>query len=234
MNEKALRHALARSDWYAELPTTLAEGIVKEGRILRLRDRPVYLAGDPPNGLFLVLAGEVRVVQNAGDGGQALLGTTNPGTWFGESSMLDGRPRFSDALAVGDTKLLQIGNAAFRKLTAGNVEHYAAFTRLLCDHYRTAMTHIVTTATQPAMTRLAQRLLYFADAEAKANPGRRARGFRLAQRDLATTVGVSRQTLNGLLKEIEAQGLIEIGYARITLKKPAAIERLASSDMLQR
>ncbi|MDP1627151.1 Crp/Fnr family transcriptional regulator [Parvibaculum sp.] len=230
MNGKALRHILSRSEWFAALPPALAEGIVAEARIRRFRNQPIYLTGDAPNGLFLLLAGEVRIVHYAGDGSPALLGATNPGTWFGESSMLDGRPRFSDAVAIGEASVLQLAPPAFRKLTEGSAAHYAAFTRLLCEHYRLAIAHIVSTATLPAMTRLAQRLLYFAEEEGRSLPGRRAVEFRLSQKDLATTVGISRQTLNGLLKQLETQGLIETGYARIILKKPAALQRLARRE----
>ena len=230
MNEKTLRHVLSRSEWFASLPRLLADAVVKEGRLRRVKDAPVYLTGDAPNGLFAVLSGAVRIAQHSDDGRVAHLNTVNPGAWFGESSMLDGEPRFSDAVAVGDVRLLQLGPDAFHRLTANDTAAFAAFTRLLCMHYRTAMSHIVSSATAPAMTRLAQRLLFFARSEGRARPGSRAVEFRLSQQNLASTVGVSRQTLNGLLKELEEQGLIEVGYARIVLKRPAAVARLAREE----
>lgn len=230
MNVSAQRHILSRSEWFAGLPAPLAEAIFKEARLLRLKDAPVYLTGDPPNGLFAVLSGEVHVAQNSGDGRIAHLHSVGPGGWFGESSMLDGEPRFSDADAIGDTRLLRIGRDAFQRLTKENPAFYPAFTRLLCAHYRVAISHIVSSATLPVMTRLAQRLLHFARLEGRSRPGSRAIEFRLSQENLASTVGVSRQTLNGLLKTLEADGLIEIGYARVTLKRPAAIEKLAREE----
>lgn len=51
--------------------------------------------------------------------------------------------------------------------------------------------------------------------------------FCLSQADLANTLGVSRQTLNRQLKQFEAEGLISVGYAELTVRKPAALERLA-------
>jgi len=222
-----MRHMLSRSEWFGSLPASLAEAILMEGRLKRAKNQPIYLTGDQPNGLFAVLSGEVRITQHSDDGRIVHLNTVTPGGWFGESSMLDDGPRFSDAFAAGDTRLFCIGTDAFKRLTRADRETYVWFTRLLCEHYRIAISHIVSSATLPVRTRLAQRLLYFARLEGQSRPGSRHVEFHLSQESLASTVGISRQTLNGLLKSLEAEGLIKTGYGRIMLIRPAAIAKLA-------
>ena len=227
MTREQVRQILSRSKWFSGLPEALAEGILAESRIRRFHSQPVYLTGDEPNGLFLLLSGMVQLVHTTGDGNVVLLGVNNPGSSFGESSMIDGDPRLSDALAIGKVELLHLGNAGFRKLTAENVEHYAAFARLLGIHHRMAMAHIVSSATLPLRTRLAQRLLLFTQLAGRSSADGAKNEFHLSQESLASHLGVSRQTLNKLLKSFEADGLIEIRYGRIVLKAPDAIAERA-------
>jgi len=222
MDRKAINDILRLNPWFAALPASLADGILREGRLRRMDGGLIYAEGDVPNGLFALISGEVRASQTTAEGRTALLMVGRPGSWVGESSMLDGKTRFSDAHAKGRTTLLQITPAAFARLTDGNTAHFACFVQLVCQHYRAAMDHIVNTSNAPLATRLAQRLLSLA-------AGNKApeRGLKLSQSDIADTLGVSRQTLNKQLKQFEAEGLITIAYTKITLKRPAALTKLA-------
>lgn len=224
-----LREVLERNAWFRGLPAALAQGILAEGRLRRFDDQLIYAAGDAPNGLFALISGEVRVVQTTQEGRSALLMIGSPGVWFGETAMIDGEPRSSDATAYGRVELLHISPAAFRRLTADNAAHYAAFARQVCDQYRKAMDFIVTTSSLPLRVRLAQRLVGLARGHGKAVRGGVAIDLRLSQETLADTVGVSRQTLNRALKRMETEGMISVGYGAVTVRDAAALEAVARS-----
>lgn len=228
----AVREALERNPWFHGLPDALADGILAQGMVRRLTDEIVYATGDPPNGIFALIAGEIRVIQTTSEGRSALLMIASPGVWFGESAMIDGQPRSSDAIAVGQATVLQIGPTVFRRLTADHSDHLAAFARLVCEQYRKAMDYIVTTADLPLPVRLAQRLVSLAHGHGR--PGRDGVliALRLSQEALADTVGVSRQTLNRLLKTLETKGMLSVGYGALTIRDPAALEALARSRTL--
>jgi CRP-like cAMP-binding protein len=229
---ETVREVLARNPWFRALPGALAAGILEQGMVRTLIDEVVYAAGDPPNGLFALISGEIRVIQTTAQGRSALLMIASPGVWFGEAAMIDGLPRTSDALAVGRARVLQLSPAVFRRLTAENSNHYAAFARLVCEQYRKAMDYIVTTADLPLPVRLAQRLVGLAQAHGRREGEAVVIGLRLSQESLAETVGVSRQTLNRTLKGLEAQGLISVGYGALTIRDPAGLEALARSRTL--
>src|SRR5690606_41875298 len=101
MNITAQRHILSRSEWFAGLPAPLADAILKEARLVRLKDAPVYLTGDLPNGLFAVLSAEVHAAQNSSGGRIAHLHSGGPGGWLGAASMPDGGPAPAAARAIG-------------------------------------------------------------------------------------------------------------------------------------
>jgi CRP-like cAMP-binding protein len=227
MDKSALRAVLERNPWFAALPPALSAGILREARLRRLDGDTVYREGDAPNGLYALIEGEIRAVQTTPEGRSALLLVAGPGAWFGESSMLDGKTRHSDAFAVGKASVLQLTPAAFARLTRDDTAHYACFVQLLGMQYRRAIDYIVNTANLPLPVRLAQRLAGLGRRHGRKTPGGILIEAKLSQTDLANTLGISRQTLNRQLKKFEADGLISVGYAELTLRRPAALERLA-------
>jgi CRP-like cAMP-binding protein len=217
---------LDRNPWFAGLPRPLAKAILRGGRIRRVRDAVVFAAGDESNGLFAVLSGRVHISHSSSDGRLALLLVADAGTWFGETSVLDGGARYSDALAVGPCELLHLDMAEFGRLSQQHVSHYAAFARLLCDHHRLAMDHIAGLGALPVAVRLAQRLLFFAR---PSTDGRRDdEAVPLSQEQLASVVGVSRQALSSHLKDFECRGIIALGYRTISLRRRAVLEQMVN------
>jgi hypothetical protein len=71
--------------------------------------------GDPDDGMYLVLDGELRVRLIIG-GKETILATLGPGECFGEIALFDQGPRSADVVANKDSILLKISSEAFDKL----------------------------------------------------------------------------------------------------------------------
>jgi hypothetical protein len=71
--------------------------------------------GDPDDGMFLVLEGELRVRLMI-NGKETILATLGPGECFGEIALFDQGPRSADVVANKESLLLKIGSEAFDKL----------------------------------------------------------------------------------------------------------------------
>ena len=227
------REILLLNPWFRDLPPALAEGLLAEGVIRRVHDKLIFAESDPPNGLFALLSGEVRIRHASEDASASLLEIIRPGGWFGETAMLDHQPRSSDAVAEGATTLLQVSPPAFERLTGTSVAHYACFARLVCSQYRQAIRYIVTTSRLPLKVRLAKRLGDLAEARGIVTEAGVRIDLRLSQDALADMLGVSRQSLNPALRQLQAQGLVCVGYAAITICNPAGLEALAKSAVIQ-
>jgi CRP/FNR family transcriptional regulator, cyclic AMP receptor protein len=230
--KRTTHEVLAGNQWFRGLPDALVEGILAQGLIRRMTDEIIYAAGDPPNGIFALISGEIRVIQTTAGGRSALLMIASPGVWFGEAAMIDGQPRSSDAIAVGQAVVLQLSPTVFRRLTSDNSQYYAAFASLVCEQYRKAMEYIVTTANLPLPVRLAQRLVGLAQTHGLQDHGTVIIDLHLSQENLAEMVGVSRQSLNRALKVLEAKGMVSVGYSALTIRDGTALETLARSRML--
>jgi CRP-like cAMP-binding protein len=225
METRALLTVLQQDPWFAGLDPGLQRDIVRFGQTRRFRNSLIYATGDQPNGLFAVLSGEVRVSYCANDGRLALLLVARPGSWIGETSMFDGRPRYSDALAWGDVRALEISPPRLAEIVGGRSDRYAAFVHLLCNHHRMAMDFIAGLAVLPARSRIAQRLIDLARSR------RLARGktvaLNLSQDDLASAVGVSRQTVNAALRLWKRDGIVSLSYGKIMIEDWMTLLRIA-------
>jgi CRP/FNR family transcriptional regulator, cyclic AMP receptor protein len=71
--------------------------------------------GDPDDGMYLVLDGELRVRLMIG-GKETILTTLGPGECFGEIALFDQGPRSADVVSNKDSILLKISSEAFDKL----------------------------------------------------------------------------------------------------------------------
>jgi signal transduction histidine kinase len=70
----------------------------------------LFREGDPPDGVYLVLEGEVEIVRTAGDREQ-IFACFQPGDFLGEVAVLDGQGRSTDARARGDVSVAKIPSA---------------------------------------------------------------------------------------------------------------------------
>lgn len=99
-------------------------------------------------------------------------------------------------------------------------------TRMVCRRYKETLQRIDATILLPLPVRLAKRLLEVCKAQHPNYTGTGSALLRLSQEDLSQMLGVSRQSINKLLKDWEARGIVGIQYGKITLLDHDALESL--------
>ncbi|HTY89460.1 MAG TPA: cyclic nucleotide-binding domain-containing protein [Candidatus Acidoferrum sp.] len=72
--------------------------------------------GDPGNGMFFVLQGELRARVMVGEK-ETILATFGPGDFFGDMSLFDHGPRSADVIANAESIVLKMSDMAFERLT---------------------------------------------------------------------------------------------------------------------
>jgi len=223
MGRTEIRAILMRDAWFASLPPALIDLIVEKSiRREIAAGAPIFMTGDPPTGQFAVVAGSVKLTSNTVNGKHVIYGIFRPGAWFGHLSVLDEKPRFQDAVAIERTQLLFLSKAAFDAIVDHEPRYALDFTRLICHHIRVAMEMLAEALTSPLPARVAQALLEAAD-DSDLKPGF---ATRMTQDALAAMVGVTRQSINRILKAYKAQGLIDVRYGRIIVSDPQSLVAL--------
>ncbi|MBI4396254.1 MAG: peptidase domain-containing ABC transporter [Elusimicrobia bacterium] len=87
--------------------------------------------GDPGDSLFIIYAGEVRVLGITADGREITLSTLGRGEFFGEKSLLTGEPRQATVRASGDVTLLKLESRDFQEILGQDKTARAYFDRYI-------------------------------------------------------------------------------------------------------
>lgn len=75
----------------------------------------IYDEGQDGDALFVIQAGQVELIRH-GEGGNRVISRHGPGEFFGEMSVLLGRARMARAVAVADTRVLQLDGRTFETM----------------------------------------------------------------------------------------------------------------------
>lgn len=217
---------LLEGHWFSALSANLQTRLLAIAAVRQLdAGQRLFRRGDPPCGLYAVLEGAMRIGAAGYNGKEALLTLVEPPNWFGEISLFDGQPRTHDAFAEGPTRLLHIPHAAILALLEQQPQHWRDFALLTSHKLRLAFIALEDISLLPAAPRLARRLLLIAQNYGEAGSARRV--LHLAQEALASMLGLSRQTTNQILKELQAQGVVRLAYGEIEILDLARLQQAA-------
>ena len=212
---QANRELLRAGRWFHGVPNALQDALLTHGVVRTLRDGDrLFSRGDPPSGLFAVLEGAVRITATTDSGKEALLTVVEPPGWFGEIAVFDGEPRTHDGIADGATRVLHVGRDELARILDNEPRWWRELGLLVTQKLRLALIAMEATATLPLATRLAQRLAWMAAGYGDWH-GRTARDLAVSQEELASMMSASRQSVNQVLKELEARGWIKVTYGHI-------------------
>ena len=228
------RAAINGGRWFSALSPSLRHDILRCAFVKRCKDSELIAArGDPPEQWIACAKGAVRVSSTAVSGKQVTLTYVEPGIWFGDVAMFDGDRRTHDAYAHGDTTILCVARADFRKILATHVELYEALMRLQARRIRTLFGLVEDLNTLPLRARLAKQLIHLVRSYGVPNlaDGSQMRiGLQLAQEELAQLLGASRQRVNQELKQMEREGAIRIEPAGLVVLDRSALMRISQAD----
>jgi CRP/FNR family transcriptional regulator, cyclic AMP receptor protein len=203
--------------WFAQLPEAQRTDILHRVTVQRGSKGEVMLrAGDGVKGWYAVLDGLVKLQSQSAQGRLSVFLGISGGDWFGEGSAMKPEPRRYDVIALRDSQLMCLPASVFDTLRATSL----AFNQALVAHMN---------------VRLGQAMA-FIEAERIRSPEQRValylspmvwRGstqLNLSQEELGNLVGLSRQTVNKVLKSLQLRGLVSVEFGRVVIHdKPGLI-----------
>jgi CRP-like cAMP-binding protein len=191
------------------------------------RGQAVYLPGDPSEHVYVVKTGAVKIVGKAPEGSEVILALLTPGDLFGELALTgDDGPQDHRAEATEDTLLCEVP----RGLLVAMIQETPAFgrhvTKLIGLRLRTLRTRVEELLGKSAPARLAHAITELShqhgiqDGEGVLIP------LRLSQGDLGQLVGLTRETINGILQVWRDQGVLEMDRRSIRVRHPERLRRV--------
>jgi len=167
--------------------------------------------GDTRNGISLVVSGEVAAGNIRHDGSFLVSGLLRQGECFGEFTAFLGLPQTHSLWANGQTEIVFVSQSNLTALLKSQPLLYEALLKLALWRNVEILDFLDAQRRLPLSLRIARLLL--------ASPGKGPDQSEVdcRQEDLANTLGVSRVAIGKALKKLASEGLVEIGYGKITL-----------------
>ena len=180
---------------------------------------PIYRAGAPPSGMFGLVVGQWSLQVPPSD---VMISVQGAGYWAGDAAALRRSPTMISIRAITDCRALHLSQPDFDQLMR-DPECCRTVAALTAEGLGEAVT-VVSNLIQPnGELRVAQRLLTFIGLY-----GDDRRVFTdVSQADLATMCGLSRQTLNKVLKSFQDAGIIATAYRRLEILDVKALQVIA-------
>jgi CRP-like cAMP-binding protein len=229
------REAINSGRFFSSLSPSLRHDILRCTYVKRFRDGELIAArGDPPEAWLACAKGAVRVSSTSISGKQITLTYVEPGIWFGDVSIFDGDQRTHDTYAHGDSTILCVAKADFKKILATHAELSEAMLRLLARRIRQLYGLVEDLNTLPLRARLAKQLLHLTRSygiPSLSDSGEIRIGLQLAQEELAQLLGASRQRVNQELKAMERENTIRIEPGGLVVRSREALLRISDTDL---
>jgi CRP-like cAMP-binding protein len=180
------------------------------------RGETIFHVGDPGDALFIIATGSVKITIPPDDGSEpAILTTIGPGGFFGELSLLDGAARSATAVALDAVEAHVLRRDVFDKLLDKEPAVRTALLAALAGEIRRLTAQVEDLHFLDLPGRLVRHLLRSVTAVAGldvADMDELSGGYRLpwpyTQAELAGMIGGSRQSVNRLLADLVAEGLL--------------------------
>ncbi len=179
-----------------------------------------YTPGETGEVLFILKKGRVNLYRMTTEGKKLVTATVEPGTVFGEMSMIGQGMVDSFAEASEDCTLCVMSRTDVERLIREQPSVSLRLLQLLATRLDAAEERLADVAYKSVPARIATTLLRLS--------GDAGDAVKLSHQDIADMVGTYRETATRILNELRAEGLIELKRMRIDIVDAGRLEDVAA------
>ena len=196
--------------WFASAPLAVQDRLRTEVFAQQADKGAVMMpAGSAVQGWHAVLSGLVMLQSPAGKGRSSAFIGVPDGEWFGEGSAMKPEPRRYHVVALRETRLLCLPLPLF----AGLRDTSLAFNQFLANHLNMRLGQAMAIIEAGRMRSPEHRVaLYLSPLF-----WRSTRRILLTQEELGHLAGLSRQTVNRVLRSLEGLHIVTLDFGRVAV-----------------
>ncbi len=204
------------------LAASLKRRSLKKGETL-------FRKGDEGTSLYIVKSGSVKIVLPSDMGDEVTPAILSEGDFFGEMALLDGLPRSADVVALEPSELLALNQKDFLAFLKGNEDAIQSILSFLSMQLRKTDDLLEDAYFLNISTRFARRLVELSGkyGHQKGEGGAIQIDLSLTQKDLASIVGATRESINKELRILREKGLVRAEGDTIHILDLERLERRA-------
>jgi CRP/FNR family cyclic AMP-dependent transcriptional regulator len=207
-------------DYRKRLSSVLRRRSLKKGEVL-------FRKGDEGNVLYIVRKGSIKIVLPSEMGDEAVLAVFSSGDFFGEMALMDGMPRSADAVALEPSELLALNRSDFITFLEKNGEAMQAILSHLSMRLRKTDDSLEDAYFLNISARFAKKLVELAKTYGEQDGDIIEISLRLSQKDLASMIGATRESVNKELRVLREKGLVSTEEGPLRILDLVRLERRA-------
>ncbi|MCD6291299.1 MAG: Crp/Fnr family transcriptional regulator [Anaerolineae bacterium] len=184
------------------------------------RGETVATPGELEKSLFILMSGQARLVRITKEGRRLVLAVLEPGAIFGEGALLNAHTPDTFAEAQAESTVWSIPAAEARMMAHRHPVLGWGLLQTFGVRLAQVESRLEDVAYKKLPERLASLLLELADYQEITITG-------TSHQSLADTLGTYRETVSAILREFKQQGLVELGYRRITILDAFGLAQIA-------
>jgi CRP-like cAMP-binding protein len=201
--------ALARHPLWGALTPAGQSQLLGSARWMTYRAGRTFLReGDPPERLFLLISGAVKIFHRSRSGAEVTLKLFRAPVFFGEMEVMAERPFLEFAKTLENCEILEISGAVFRAILPDEPKLGLLLARDLADRLCIACCNERALAFADVPTRLANVLLDYAALSGRPCPEGLRLELRLSQRLLSEDLAASRRAVASALEALKRDGIL--------------------------
>jgi CRP-like cAMP-binding protein len=202
---------LRQLPYFSGLDRAALDQLARSVRRRKFADRELILSeGDPCEGLYFVIDGQVRLIKMTAEGREHVLRVLGPGAVFNDVAIFDGGPNSDGAVAVGPTIVGILPKATMLALLDRHPEVLKAALKLLSSRQRRLGGVVEDLALRDVTTRVARLLLGCLGKHEHIVEHAPDACARITHQEIAAMVGSVREVVQRALKQLETDGAIAI------------------------
>lgn len=181
----------------------------------------VILAEDEGDAFFLIKKGRVKVSVTGNDGREIILSQLGPGEYFGELSLLDGKPRSADVTTLDPSELLVLRRQDFLTVIQKHSAIPVHLMITLASRLRKSDRQIVGLALLGISERICSVLLSIAEEEGVETDEGIVIKKRPTHQVIAAMSGTARETITRVMRRLSDEGYIRASGRELLILKQA-------------
>lgn len=187
----------------------------------------LFHMGDEGGSLHLIERGRVKVTIPSSSGEELILAILGAGDLLGELSLFDGKPRSATASALERTETLCLHREDLLALMRSRFDVVEKILGVLAGRIRDTDTLLADRSFLDITSRLAKKILDLGDAFGIREGGQVRIVVKVTQKELASMIGATRESVNKQLKALRDQGLVRMSGGTIEILNRERLVRKA-------
>jgi CRP/FNR family transcriptional regulator, cyclic AMP receptor protein len=178
----------------------------------------IIAAGDVNDSLYVVISGRLEIIIGDKTDREIILTRLGPGEYFGEMELIKDGKRSASVISQEPGDLLVLSQHDFRKCLQDNFEMAMAILCYAIQRLREADRQIGRLALMDVYERVAERLLEMSETI----DGQHVITHKISKQNIAKMVGASMTMVKKVMKDLQAEGIIEVCGNAIYLRDSIA------------